>query len=482
VVIGFGPLALPSQASREDQDGGPNSISIAGRSVALEQTQGGRRDLRLRDDDGIESHGRCLVVFGTRDDTKRRAVARSVSLSVEPGLNRGNFPRMLKPSLIFLGLLSLGGCRDAAETSLVAEELPIATAETAIAGEWSLFRGDSALTGESSEVLPAPLTLAWKLEMIGPIVATAAIANESVFVGSQDGDFRAIDLESGKEKWMKQLGDTLESSACILDGVVYVGSGDGALYALNAETGEEIWKYQTEGEILGGVNFLRHEDKTLLYVGSYDNFLHCVDAETGKGLWKAETGNYVNGTPAVAEGKVMFGGCDAILYMVDAVTGEPGGEIEIGSYVANSIAVKDGIAYLAHYGNQAEAYSLADKKQLWVFQDRNFPYFASPAVTDDTVYVADRGKRLYALNRKDGTEKWAFKARRSIDSSPVISGELLYVGSDDGRLYGIALEDGGEVWSYEIGEAITAAPAIASEHLVVGALDGFVYAFKAAKP
>jgi len=96
--------------------------------------------------------------------------------------------------------------------------------------------------------------------------------------------------------------------------------------------------------------------------------------------------------------------------------------------------------------------------------------------------VADRGKRLYALNREDGKEKWAFKARRSIDSSPVISGGLLYVGSDDGRLYGLAIDDGEEVWSYEIGEAITAAPAIASGHLVVGAQDGFVYAFKAAKP
>ena len=59
----------------------------------------------------------------------------------------------------------------------------------------------------------------------------------------------------------------------------------------------------------------------------------------------------------------MFGGCDAILYMVDAITGEPQGEIEIGSYVANSVAVKDGVAYLAHYGNQAEAYSLKDKTQ-----------------------------------------------------------------------------------------------------------------------
>ena len=349
-------------------------------------------------------------------------------------------------------------------------------------GQWSVFRGNAALNGVADEILPAPLKLAWKLEMTGPIVATAAISDGSVFIGSQDGDFRAIDLETGKEKWMKQLGDTLESSACVLDGNVYVGSGDGHLYALKGDTGEELWKYETDGEILGGVNFLKQGDKTYLYVGSYDNFLHCVDAATGRRLWAAETGNYVNGTPAVADGKVLFGGCDAILYMVDAITGESRGQMEIGSYIANSVSVKDGVAYLAHYGNQAEAYSLSEKKQIWVHQDRDFPYFASPAVIGETVLVADRGKRLYALNREDGKVKWFFKARRSIDSSPVISGPLAYFGSDDGRLYAVALDTGKEAWSYEVGDAITAAPAIAGGRLVVGAQDGFVYAFASAKP
>ena len=191
-----------------------------------------------------------------------------MSLSVEPRVERGIFIHMLRLSLTVLALFSMGGFLflDADELGLIADE-PAESAEAAVSAEWRLFRGDSALTGVSEEVLPPPLALAWKLELTGPIVATAAIANGTVYLGCQDADFRAIDLESGQEKWKKQLGDTLESSACVLDGVVYVGSGDGALYALNGETGEEIWKYQTEGEILGGVNFFRHQDKTLLYVG-----------------------------------------------------------------------------------------------------------------------------------------------------------------------------------------------------------------------
>lgn len=387
---------------------------------------------------------------------------------------------MIRISICSLGLFV--GAVALAESS-PSEAVDSATKEEgASTGQWSVFRGNSALNGVAAEALKAPLTLAWKVEMTGPIVATAAIAGGSVFVGSQDGDFRAIDLQTGKEQWKKELGYTVESSAAVVGDHIYVGSGDGFLYALKPETGEAVWKYETEGEILGGVNFLKTEERTLVYVGSYDNYLHCVDAASGEKVWAVETGNYVNGTPAVADGKVMFGGCDAILYMVDAITGKDAGQIEIGSYIANSVSVKDGLIYLAHYGNQAEAYSIAEKKQVWVHHEREFPYFASPTVGEDMVLVADRGKRLYALQSKTGELKWTFRARRSIDSSPVISGDVAYFGCDDGRLYGVALETGKQVWSYEIGDAITAAPAIAAGHLVVGGQDGFIYAFRPAQP
>ncbi len=382
----------------------------------------------------------------------------------------------------FYCLVLIGGmtASKAATTPEVAAA-PEAPKTARPAGEWTVFRGNGQLNGVAREALKAPLKLAWKAEMKGPVVATAAISGGTVFVGSQDGDFRAFDLQTGAPNWVKELGYTVESSAAVLDGRVYVGSGDGFLYALKGETGEELWKYETEGEILGGVNYLRTDDRTYLYVGSYDNFLHCVDAATGERVWAVETGHYVNGTPAVADGKVMFGGCDAILYMVDAITGKDVGQIQVGSYIANSVSVKGDRIYLAHYGNQAEAYSIAEKKQVWVHHEREFPYFASPAVHEDLVLVADRGKRLYALNASDGSVKWTFRARRRGDSSPVISGSLAYFGSDDGRLYAVSLEEGKEVWTYEIGDAITASPAVAAGHLVVGGQDGFIYAFQPAE-
>ena len=41
----------------------------------------------------------------------------------------------------------------------------------------------------------------------------------------------------------------------------------------------------------------------------------------GKSLWKIETENYVNGTPAIQNGKIVFGGCDGMIRVVDPLTG-----------------------------------------------------------------------------------------------------------------------------------------------------------------
>lgn len=371
--------------------------------------------------------------------------------------------------------LGLTACREAALADATSE--PKAPVPLVGQASWPVIRGNAEMHGVAAETLPAPLKLAWKFPMKGPITATAAIAEGAVFLGSNEGDFHAIDLVTGQARWSAKPGDFIESSACYAEGKVFVGSDDGNLYALDAKTGKEVWRFKTEGELKGGINFLTKGGKTYLYAGSYDNKLYCVDAANGQKVWEVETGNYVNGAPAVAEGKVIFGGCDAVLYMVDAVTGESRDKIEIGSYIANSVAVADGSVYVAHYSNAAEAYDLKEKKPRWKYEDKNFAYFASPAVQGNFVYVANRGKRLLKLDREKGTVAWEFKARRSMDSSPVVSGGLVYIGSDDGRVYAVDVETGAEKWSYEIGKAITASPAIAGGYLVIGSQDGTAYAF-----
>jgi ABC-type antimicrobial peptide transport system permease subunit len=55
---------------------------------------------------------------------------------------------------------------------------------------------------------------------------------------------------------------------------------------------------------------------------------------TGRLQWKLETMNYVNGTPAVLNNNIVFGGCDGFVRIADAYTGREKDTIEIGTYIA----------------------------------------------------------------------------------------------------------------------------------------------------
>jgi len=328
--------------------------------------------------------------------------------------------------------------------------------------------------------LPDRLKLAWKFKTRGPVFSSAALAGGRVFIGSTDGNVYALRLKDGKRLWAFKTRDSVEATPHVVSGLVVVGSADGYLYALDAATGRLRWRYRTEDKILGGANSAPAPDGkgTWIVVGSYDNRVHCVRAGTGKPVWTYETDNYVNGTPAVGAGRVIFGGCDGFLHVIRLADGKRINSIDLKDYIAGSAAFDGRYAFLGHYGNAVLCADVEAGKIVWAYREQRFPYFSSPAVTDDRVVIGGRDKRVHCLNRRDGKPLWAFRTRGKVDSSPTICDGKALIGSEDGRLYMIGLNDGRERWAYQIGAPIISSPTVADGTVVVGANDGYVYAFR----
>ncbi|MAB80717.1 MAG: Pyrrolo-quinoline quinone [Planctomycetes bacterium] len=383
--------------------------------------------------------------------------------------------RMVWMPLLLLALVSLVGTAPAADGHAPEEGEP--------QGPWPIFRGDSALTGRAAGSLALPLEVAWSFQAQGAITSSPTVSEGRLYFGSDDGKLYCLDAGSGAEVWAFQTQDIIEAPPLVLDGRVFVGSSDFFFYALNAETGELVWKVETDDKILGGANFTRMQDGARVLVGSYDTYLYCFDPATGETLWKYGTENYVNGTPAILDGRVIFGGCDAVLHVVSATTGRAVKTLELGSecHVAGSAALADGRAYFGHYGNQFVCVDLEKEKVVWSYDSPRHPFFSSPAIGTDRIVFGGRDKRLHCARLADGKPLWSFPTRRKIDSSPVICGDSVVFGSGDGRLYVVGLEDGKERWQYDIGKAILSSPAVVDGWVFVGANDKKLYAF-AKKP
>ncbi|MEM9399791.1 MAG: PQQ-binding-like beta-propeller repeat protein [Verrucomicrobiota bacterium] len=344
---------------------------------------------------------------------------------------------------------------------------------------WTSFRGGQEQHAALALELVGTPQLKWRYDMGGPVKSTAVVANGRLFLGSDRGRFVALSLSEGELLWEFQVEDSIEGAAALVADLVIFGDGLGVVYALDQTDGSEKWRFTSEADVKGGINFAKLKNGSYGVVfGSYDSNVYCLEAESGETVWTFETDNYVNGTPAISQdGRVSFGGCDSNLYIVDLNTGKELGFVPVDSYVASSVAIRDGVGYLGHYGNQLLAYDLYTQKILWEFKAGEFPFFASAAVSEDSLVIGSRGKKIYCLERDKGTVKWEFSTQGDVDSSAVIAKDLVIVGSHDGRLYGIDLDSGEEHWSYDLGSRITSSPVVVGQHVIIASEDGSVTFF-----
>ena len=380
----------------------------------------------------------------------------------------GTLALMIKHSPIFIGVAN-------------GQEQPKQAVKTSadINTSWQMFRGEPSLTGVSSAKIGDSLKMRWRFKTGDSVKSSAAIVDGRVYIGSDDGKVYCLELANGNKVWEFNVGKPIESSPCVVKDSVFFGSADSFIYSIDAKTGKLKWKYETGAKILGAVNWTLSpkKDKIWVLAGSYDNKLYCIDSVTGKLVWAYEADNYINGSPAVGDGKAIFGSCDELLHIVSIADGKGAGKIETDSYVAGSPAIFGKNVYAGNYGGTFLTANIESGKTLWSYIGDGSPFFSSPAVNENYVVIGSRDSQLHCLDRNNGKVLWTFQTLGKIDSSPVIVRDKIIVGSEDGNLYMVKLSDGKKIWSFEIGEAITSSPAVVDNTIIIGCDDGYVYAF-----
>ena len=243
-----------------------------------------------------------------------------------------------------------------------------------------MFRGDLKHTGVYHAAgVPNFNGIKWKFHTGGRVIASPAVVNGVVYVGSTDGNFYAIDAASGAEKWKFTSKAWEVSSPAVASGVVYFLSYDGNFYALDAASGQVKWKFNTGGERhYSGthLHYLQPVTESMpdpwdfylsspavwngaVYFGSSDGNVYALDVDSGALKWKFKTGDIVHSSPAIVDGTVYVGSWDTYLYAIDAANGNEKWRFKTGD---------DPVAH-NHVGIQSSpALSMA-----WSISDRAMP-------------------------------------------------------------------------------------------------------------
>lgn len=109
-------------------------------------------------------------------------------------------------------------------------------------------------------------------------------ANGRVYFGGLDGFAYALNAQSGKLNWKRDLGAKVTTSAAIHGTDLYLGTAKRHLYRLNADSGDVLGDTETQATPNGRLVLL--ENSLLAFLG--DDIFASFDADLKKVRWSNE--------------------------------------------------------------------------------------------------------------------------------------------------------------------------------------------------
>ena len=363
--------------------------------------------------------------------------------------------------------------------------------------DWTMFHADTSHSGIGTGNPVLTPTLLWKYNTGDAVYSSPAVVNGIVYVGSENGNFYALNAANGNQIWNYSTGATpgIWSSAAVSGGVVYVGGGS-IVYAFDANSGAVLWTY---GGVFNGNQPISSSPTVangIVYIGSSDTpqggYFYALSASNGTPLWDYNVQGAFASSPAIVNGVVYIGAYPS-LYAFNATTGSVLWDYASTAPGASAPAVVNGVVYEgSSWTDNVLAFDASSGVQIWNYST-GMEVDSSPAVVNGVVYIgagipalpysgAMSEGNVYALNAATGSEIWIFtppvKASygNAVTSSPAVADGVVYVGSYDWNVLALNSSSGAQLWNYTLGGDIESSPAVVNGVVYIGSDDGYVYA------
>ncbi|MDT8318012.1 MAG: PQQ-binding-like beta-propeller repeat protein [bacterium] len=292
-------------------------------------------------------------------------------------------------------------------------------------------------------------------------------------------------------KWTKFLGSISGSyapqeysSPVADDNRIFTASLSGkGVRAFNENSGILLWYFKVEKGVEGSPAL--YEGR--VYFGGNDGYLYAVNSETGLLVWKFNADAEILSSPVADEGIIYFSAANDILYALDAKTSkliwryrEGRGAEPFSVRATSSPAVKDGFVYAGFSNGTVAAIGAYDGSLLWKkritgnksakFRDVD----SSPVIDEDRLYISSYDAGLFALNVASGEIIWGFEEAGS-SKTVVYDKESIYYSDNEGRVYSIAKKTGIAKWKFNLEEGVATTPIVIGNYLSFGSSYRYLY-------
>jgi outer membrane protein assembly factor BamB len=274
-----------------------------------------------------------------------------------------------------------------------------------------------------------------------------------VYATNGVGDTGAFDAATGKQLWLVHPGGPLRGAPSIANDNVYVVSQDNQLFALNPEDGKIRWQAAGSIELAGvfGTAAPAAAQGTVV-AGFSSGELIAYRYENGRVLWQdvlartsistvVGTLSDIDANPVIDAGRVYAIGAGGRMVAMELNTGQRLWELNIAGMSTPWVA-GDWLFVVTEQG-QLMAIARGTGKIRWMTQLRRYEkqkskknpvYWKGPILAGDRLIVADSIGELVNVSVTDGAVLSIAKTGEKISLAPIVAGDTLYILSDDGRL------------------------------------------------
>ncbi|MAG13575.1 MAG: hypothetical protein CMN78_03150 [Spirochaetales bacterium] len=389
--------------------------------------------------------------------------------------------------------------------------------------DWVMFRGKQGRGYTSTSIQP-PIAVKWKLRLrydnenalaFNPPV----ILENTIYFGSDDGNFYALDIESGYMRWVFRTDGAINSIPAADEENVYFGSNDGFFYCVSRKDGKLVWSFDAGKTVQSSTilykdsviftsdigatyffsplgleqfnipnlvwlrhTFQMHEDVMYFAPGPRNNprTLGAYDITNQGYVWLLNTANddaVWYSFPAL-RGKQLFYGTagypsnnfDLNFYALDTRTGAILWRYEDSSH----LGVHADIQPHEHFRNNLEILD-----------------YMAPSLWKDTVIFTSGDTAVRAFSQKSGSLEWQHTFQYPTSSSPTVARDRVYFGVHGDNISGnllvsgtgltspkvvsLAARNGKMLWQLEIEGSLLSAPVIAGKWVVFGTDQNIFY-------
>lgn len=397
--------------------------------------------------------------------------------------------------------------------------------------DWTSFRGKEGRGASPARINP-PIGIKWKLKLQlennpARVFNPPVVKGDTIYFGAPDGNFYALDINSGYMRWVFKTQGVINSIPYIDGEKVYFGSNDGKLYAVYLKDGKEAWSFKSDSTIQstvvgygdmvvfstngGSVYFLSKNGK-LIYrlpnpVWYYDAFqiqkdvlyfapgpmpmphkLAAFDIREKDYRWIIDArvlGATWYSFPAISGRSLLMATCRPLYnlwrlnyYALDSKTGKIIWNYSDISIWGENYRIKPGVLF---------------RKNI-----RLLDYLA-PAVWKNIAIYTSGDSVVRAFNTKTGNLLWTRYFQRPTSSAPTVAGGRVYFGikgsgesfneesSIQGReglktmekepplLVCLNARNGKKLWEMELDGEILSAPVIAGKWIIFGTDKNYFY-------